>query len=173
MCESDTFGGGTANPRSAVASASGSWAASLRSAFGASGAGPRRKKRLALLREALAQPDGRFLHAAVLGEPPRQLLGGLLGVELGELGALLREQLPCLDLEQRGDQHEKLAAGLEIDLVTCRQVLDEGDDDLRDVDLGGLELILEDQRQEQVERSLERVEVQLEVANRRRHTRRI
>ena len=46
---------------------------------------------------------------------------------------------------------------------------DEGDDDVRDVDLGRLELLLEDEREEQVEGALERVEVQLEVANRRRH----
>src|SRR4029079_988755 len=38
----------------------------------------------------------------------------------------------------------------------------------RDVDLRRLELILEDQREEEVERALERVEVQLEIPKRRR-----
>jgi hypothetical protein len=48
--------------------------------------------------------------------------------------------VPRLDLEQCGDQHEELAAGVEIELVPCRQVLDERDDDRGDVDLGRLEL---------------------------------
>src|SRR4029450_3830650 len=74
-----------------------------------------------------------------------------------------------LDLQQRGDQDQELAARIEVDLVARREVLDERDDDVRDVDLGRLELLLEDEGEEEVERALERVEVQLEVANRRRH----
>ena len=124
---------------------------------------------VALRREPLAQPGRRLLHPAVLGEPPGELLGRLLRLELVELGALLGEQVPCLDLEQRRDEHEELAARFEVELVSRRQVLDESDDDRCDVDLGRLQLILEDQREEQVERALERVEVQLEIANRRRH----
>ena len=138
--------------------------------------GSRRERRraeaeeaLALVREPLAQPGRGLLHAPVLGEAPCELLGRLLGLELGELGVLLREELARLDLEQRRDEDEELAARVEVDLVARGQVLDERHDDGRDVDLRRLELVLEDQRQEEVERALEGVEVQLEVANRRRH----
>src|SRR6185437_7491867 len=86
MCERDTFGGGTASPLSASASCAASWCASRRSVRGASGAGP--EEALTLLLEPLPQPGGGLLHAPVLGESPGELLGGLLGLELGELGAL-------------------------------------------------------------------------------------
>ena len=169
MCERDTFGGGTANPLSASASRAGSCGASRRSALRGERRRAEAEEALALAREPLAQPGRGLLHAPVLGEPPGELLGRLLRLELVELGALLGEQVPRLDLEQRRDEHEELAARVEVELVARRQVLDERDDDRRDVDLGRLELILEDQREEQVERALERVEVQLEIANRRRH----
>ena len=129
MCERDTFGGGTANPLNASASATGSCGASRRSALRRQRRRPEAEEAVALGGEPLAQPAGRLLHAAVLGEPPRELLGGLLRLELGQLGALLGEQVPRLDLEQRGDQHEELAAGVEVELVARRQVLDERDDD--------------------------------------------
>ena len=57
-----------------------------------------------------------------------------------------------------GDEHEELAAGLQIELVALGEPLDERDDDSRDVHLGQVELLLQHQRQEQVERPLERVE---------------
>ena len=131
--------------------------------------GPEAEVAVALLREPFAQPARSLLHPPVLRQPPCELLRGLLGLELGELGALVGEELPRLDLEQRGDEHEELAASVEVDPVARGQVLDEGDHDRRDVDLRGLELLLEDERQEEVERPLERIEVQLEIANRRRH----
>ena len=70
-----------------------------------------------------------------------------------------------LQLEQRGDQNEELAAGLEIELVPLGEALDEGDHDRRHVDLGRLELLFQEQREQQVEGALERVEVQLEFAH--------
>ena len=85
--------------------------------------------------EALREPAGRLLHAPVLGEAPRQLLGGLLRLELGELGGLLGEEAARLQLEERGDQDEELAAGLEVELLALGEALDEGDDDPGDVDL--------------------------------------
>src|SRR5262249_4956261 len=114
--------------------------------------------------EPLGQPRRRLLRAPVLREPPRQLLGRLLGLELRELGLLVREEPARLQLEQRRDQHEELAARLEVELAALGQALDEGDDDPRDVDLGEVELLPQHERQEQVEGALERVEVQLELA---------
>ena len=106
-----------------------------------------------------------MLHPAVLGEAPRELLGGLLRLELGELGLLFGEQVPGLQLEQRRDQDEELAAGVEIELVALGEPLDERDDDPGHVDLRRLDRVLEQERQEEVERPLERIEVQLEIAD--------
>ena len=65
--------------------------------------------------EPLREPGRSLLRTAVLGEPAGQLLGGLLGLELVELGRLVREQPARLQLQQRGDEHEELAAGLEVE----------------------------------------------------------
>ena len=133
---------------------------------------PRRERRradaevaVALAGEPLGEPAGRLLHPAVLGEPPRELLGRLLRLELGELRLLVGEERARLQLEQRRDQDEELAARLEVELVPLGQPLDERDDDRGHVDLGRLELLLQEQRQEQVEGALEGVEVQLELAD--------
>ena len=101
-----------------------------------------------------------------MSQAARQLLGGLLRLELGELGILLGEERARLQLEQGGDQDEELAAGLEIELIAVGEPLDERDHYCGDVDLGRLELLLEDERQEQVERPLEGVEVQGQVEDR-------
>src|SRR6476619_2512745 len=57
--------------------------------------------------EALQQPRCRLLHAAVLCEAPRELLRSLLGLELAELGSLLREERTRLQLEESRHEHEE------------------------------------------------------------------
>ena len=74
-------------------------------------------RRVAALVEPAAQPVRGLLRAPVLGEAAGELLGGLLGLELGELGLLLREHRARLQLEQRGDQDQELAAGVEVELA--------------------------------------------------------
>ena len=142
--------------------------------------GPRRERRraepeeeVAALVEPVAQQLRRLLRAPVLGEPAGELLGGLLGLELGELGVLLREHRARLQLEQRGDQDEELAAGVEVELAAVGEVLDERDHDLGQVDLAERQLLAEHQRQQEVERPLERVEVQLEFADGQGHPERV
>ena len=62
MCESETSGGGVASSRSARASDSGSCGAILGSAFGASGAGPSRKKRSCSdASRSISQPAASFI----------------------------------------------------------------------------------------------------------------
>ena len=140
---------------------------------GASGAGPRRKKRSRAPSSRSASHAGALLRAAVLGEPARQLLGRLLGLELGELGLLVGEERARLQLEQRRDQDEELAARVEVELVALGEVLDEREHDLGEIDLAQRQLVAEDERQQEVERPLERVEVELELADEgRRHRRR-
>src|SRR4029077_3186088 len=121
--------------------------------------------------EPLAQPQRGLLRAAVLGQAPGELLGGLLRLELGELGVLLREHRARLQLEQRRDEDQELAAGVEVELALLGEALDEADDDLGEVDLPERQLLTQDEREEEVERPLERVEVQLELADGDRHPR--
>src|SRR5581483_2535655 len=84
-------------------------------------------------------------------------------LELGELGRLVREETARLQLEQRRDQDEELAARVEIELVALRQPLEEGQHDAGHVELAQIQLVLEDEGQQEVERALERVEIELEL----------
>ena len=127
--------------------------------------GPSRKNRSRSPRSRSASQAARLLDPPVLREPPRQLLGRLLRLELGELGLLVREQPARLQLEQRGDEHEELAAGVEVELLALREPLDEREHDPGDVDLASVQLLAQDEGQQQVERALERVEVELELAD--------
>ena len=124
---------------------------------------PEPEEPVALALEPVAQPAGRVLHPPVLGEPPRELLGGGLRLELGELRRLLREEPARLQLEQRGDQHEELAAGLEIELVALQQPLEEREDDPGHVELAQIQLVLQDEGQQEVERAFKCVEIELEL----------
>ena len=92
MCASETCGGGSASSRSARRE-------KLRVLRGELPLGARRERRRAdpevavpLGPEPLRQPRGRLLHAAVLRQPASELLGRLLGLELGELGLLVGEE---------------------------------------------------------------------------------
>src|SRR5262249_42452999 len=91
------------------------------------------------------------------------LLRRLLGLELRELGGLVREERAGLQLEKRRDEDEELAARLEVELVALGEPVQEGRDDAREVDVPEVELLLEDEREQQVERPFEGVEVQLEL----------
>ena len=135
------------------------------------GGGDRRERRgadaepaVALARQPLLEPERGGADAAVGGEPLGQLVGGLLGLEILEVG-LGAEELAGLQLEQRRDEHEELAAGLEVELVALGEPLDERGDDLGDGHVGQLELLPEDQRQEQVERALKGIKVERKVTN--------
>ena len=107
---------------------------------------------------------------ARVGEHPlEQLLGRLGGRELVELLDLLaRQHQARLELQQRGDQHEELRRGLEVELVAGLEVVEVGQHDVGQLDLEQVELLAQDQRQQQVERAREDVEVQLQACDRRR-----
>ena len=165
MCASETVGGSAASSRTTFASCSGSCGASRRSGCGASGAGPTRKNRSRSDRQPLGQPAGRLLHAPVLGQPPCQLLRGLLGLELRQLRRLVLEEPARLQLQQRRDEDEELAAGIQIQRVALGEPLEEAHDDPGDVHVRKVDFLLEDERQEQVEGAFEGVQVQVELTH--------
>ncbi len=103
--------------------------------------------------------------ARVLEHPLEQLLGGLGGPQPVELveHLLARQHQPRLELQQRRDQHQELGRGLEVERVLGLEVVQVGDDDLREVHLEQVELLAQDQREQQVEGACEDVEVQLEL----------
>ena len=70
-----------------------------------------------LRRQPVEQPAGRLLDLPELLEPPGELLGRLVRVEVGEVDLLLGEELARLQLEQRADEHEELPARVEIQPV--------------------------------------------------------
>src|SRR5205085_6834466 len=111
----------------------------------------------------VAEPPGGVLHPPVLGEPPCQLLGRGLGLQLEQLGGLLREEAASLELQEGRDEDEELAARLEVELLVLREPLEEREHDAGDVDLPQVELVLEDERQQQVEGAFEGVEVELQL----------
>ena len=122
---------------------------------------------VALLRvQAFAQVRGRGAIPVSREQPREQLLGRLAGVELDLLELLARQQQPRFELQQRRDQDQELGRRLEIELAAALEVIDVGDHDFGQVDLEQVDLLAQDQRQQQVKRTREYVEVQLEVYER-------
>src|SRR5262249_61131871 len=101
----------------------------------------------------------------LVGRAPPQPPPPPLRLELRQLEPPLREEPTRLQLEQRRHEHEELAAGVEIEPPLLLEALAEREHDLGDVDLGRLQLLSEHERQQQVERPLERIEVELELAH--------
>src|SRR5665647_2017645 len=77
------------------------------------------------------------------------------------LDILLQKQAR-FHLEQRRDQHHELRGRVEVELAAVRKLQDVLGDDARHAHLPDVDLVLEDQRDEQVERPVEHVEVELE-----------
>ena len=165
MCAVDGSGGSTASRRSAATSFCGSCWASLRSGLRRERGRADAEVQVAPLVESAAQPVRGLFRATVLGEAPRELFGRLFRLELRELGLLLREHRARLQLEERGDQDQELAAGVQVELALLGEMLDERDHDLGEIDLLQRQLLAQDEREQQVERPLERVEVELQFAD--------
>ena len=115
--------------------------------------------------QPVAQVLGGAAVAVVLEHPREQLLGGLPRLEVEALLVLLGQHQPRLELEQRGDQHQELGGGLEVELARPLQVLDVGEHDLGEIDLEQVDLLPQHERQQQVERPVEDLQVEVERAS--------
>ncbi len=113
-------------------------------------------------REQLAQVAGGGAVAARVEHPREQLLGGLLGLDVEQLLLLAAQHQPRLQLQQRGDQHDELGRRLEVELAALLEVVEVGEHDVGERQLEQVDLFAQDERQQQVERAAEDVEVELE-----------
>jgi hypothetical protein len=105
------------------------------------------------------QPLGSGAEAAVVEQPREQLLGRLLWVEIEPFAVLGRQHQPRLQLQERRDQDQELGRRLQVQLAPRLEPLDVGEDDLGQVDLQQVHVLVQDQRDEQVEGTLEDLEV--------------
>ena len=106
---------------------------------------------------------GGVAELAVADEPLEQLTRRLVRVQILELlFDILLQQEARLHLEQRGDEHHELRGRVEVELAGVGEMDDVLSDDPRDADLPDVDLVTQDQRDQQVERSVEDVEVELE-----------
>ena len=159
---------GTGGSRSSGDSASASTPADERPVDDAPAQQLGRHRRVAVQARAVLLPRrperaGGVAELAVADEPLEQLARRLVRVEVLELLLdVLLEQQARLHLEQRGDEHHELRGGVEVELAGVGEVDDVLRDDPRDADLPDVDLVAQDQRDEQVERSVEDVEVELE-----------
>ena len=111
------------------------------------------------------EEPARAAEARVREHPLEQLPRRLGGRELVELLDLLAGQHQArLELEQRRDQHQELRRGLQVELVARLEVIQVGQHHVGQLDLEQVELLAQDQRQQQVERAREDVEIQLQAS---------
>ncbi len=165
-----TGGGVRSRPPSAWPSTSGSYACSAcssgaRRSSGGSGGGAVEDGLLGLAQRG--EMAAGAAEARVGEHPLQQLLGRLGGHQLVELLDLLAGQhQPRLELEQRRDQDQELGRRLQVELVARLEVVEVGEHDLGQLDLEQVELLAQDQREQQVERAREDVEVELQPGDR-------
>jgi hypothetical protein len=112
--------------------------------------------------ETLVKVLGGLAVAVVLEHAREQLLRGLHRLEVEALLLVGGEHEPRLQLQERGDQDEELGGRLEVELAGALEELDVGEHDLRQIDLEEVDLLLQDQRQKEVERPVEDLEVKVE-----------
>src|SRR6202012_3664909 len=105
-----------------------------------------------------------FFVGPVLQEPGEQQVTSLQQGEVFLVLDLARGQQPGrLQIEQRGRDHQEVAHLVQIPAVrTFGEVGDELVGDLGERHFGDVELVLGDQRQQQVEGTLEHIQVNLE-----------
>ena len=108
---------------------------------------------------------GRAAVAPGLEHPGQQLLGRLAGLEVEQVVLLARQQQARLELQQGGDQHQELGRHLEVELAARLEVVEVADHDVGQLDLHQVDLLAQHERQQQVERPGEDLQVELELGD--------
>ena len=115
-----------------------------------------------LVGEALGEMRRGAAVALGLQQAREQLLGRLTGLEVEQLLVLAGQHQARLQLQQRRDEHEELGRDLEVELPAGLQEVQVGDHDVGQLDLEQVDLLAQDERQQEVERPGEDLQVQLE-----------
>ena len=119
--------------------------------------------------EQAGEMGGRVAVAAVLEHARQELVGRLLRAQLRHLLLGRRQEQPRLELQKRGDQDQELRRRVEVELAGVLQVLEVGDHDLAQRDLGQAHLLAQHDRHQEVERAREDVQVEVELSGSHRH----
>ena len=108
---------------------------------------------------ALHQLAGRLLELLVFQEPPDQLGPRVFAclILLVPLG-FNRQQHPGLDVDQRGRHHQELAGDRQVQRLHRADVVEVLLGDQRDRDVVDVDLVLLDQMQQEVQRTLELIQ---------------
>ena len=127
-----------------------------------------RQRRLAeahavLCRQQAAEVRRRRAVAARVEHPRKQLLGSRLGLDVELLFLLAEQHQARLQLKQRRDQHDEFGRRLELELAARFEVVEVCEHDLGELQLEQVDLFAQHQREQQVERAREEVEIQLEI----------
>ena len=120
--------------------------------------------------QLLDQVQRRAAVALGLEHPGEQLLGRDVGLDVEQLLVLAREHQARLQLQQRGDQHQELGRDLQVQLAAGLQDVDVRQHDVGQLHLQQVDLLAEDERQQEVERTGEDLEVELQLGDDRAHT---
>ena len=118
-----------------------------------------------LVGQPVGQVLGRAPVAARLEHARQQLLGRLAGLEVEQLVLLARQHEPRLELQQGRDEDEELGGRLEVELAAALEEVEVAQDDVGQLDLEQVDLLAQDERQQQVERPGEDLQVELEVSD--------
>ena len=100
-----------------------------------------------------------------LQHPRQQLLQRLLWCQLQQLLLVARQHQARLQLQQRRDQHQELGGELQVQLTAGLEHVEIAQHDVCEIDLEQIHLVPQDERQQQVERPGEDLEVQLEISD--------
>jgi hypothetical protein len=118
-----------------------------------------------LVGQAVGQVLGRAAVAARLEHARQQLLGRLAGLEVEQLVLLARQHEPRLELQQGRDEDEELGRRLEVELAAALEEVEVAEHHVGQLDLEQVDLLAQDERQQQVERPGEDLQVELEVSD--------
>lgn len=108
---------------------------------------------------------GRCPVAVGVEHPRDQLLERLLGGELDQVLLVARQHQARLQLEQCRDQDEELGRSFEVELATRLEYVEVPEHHVCEVDFEQVDLLTQDQREQQVERPGEDLQVELEVGD--------